>query len=88
MKYSLIILLIINIISFTLMGIDKTKAKKDKYRISEKTLLLSSLLFGSIGFLIGMKVFHHKTQKFYFKFIGLLSLIIQLIIIIYFREAL
>lgn len=54
-------LLCISIIGFLSMGIDKHKAKKGTYRISEKTLLLIAVFGGSIGSLLGMKFFHHKT---------------------------
>ncbi len=78
----LIGLIIVNVLSFLVMGIDKKRAIDDRYRIPEKTLLLTSVCFGSIGFLLGMKIFHHKTKKFYFKLIGLLSLLLQTIFIL------
>ena len=62
-------LLIINIIAFSLMYIDKQKAKKNKWRIKEDTLMISAFLGGSIGAIIGMYTFRHKTQKARF-FIG------------------
>lgn len=52
----------INLISFLLMGIDKWKAKRGAYRISEKTLLIWCLCFGGLGGWIGMQSFRHKTQ--------------------------
>ncbi len=63
----IIYLIIINIVSFMLYGIDKHKAIEHKWRISEKTLILSAVFGGSIGAFIGMWVFHHKTKhpKFY-----------------------
>ena len=51
-----------NLIVFLVYGIDKLKAKKEKWRIPEKTLLLMALCLGGTGALIGMGVFHHKTQ--------------------------
>lgn len=54
-------LIAINIVSFVLYGIDKCKAKKGKWRISEATLLLMAVIGGSIGAWIGMRVWHHKT---------------------------
>lgn len=65
MKYINIILYIFlgwNFIVFLIYGLDKLKAKTEKWRISEKTLLLLALFFGGTGALIGMAVFHHKTQ--------------------------
>ena len=52
----------LNLLAFLLCGIDKWKAKKGRWRIPEKTLFLSALLGGSIGLLLGMKVFRHKTK--------------------------
>lgn len=60
-------LLLVNVVTFFTYGIDKYKAKKGKWRISEATLLLMAFLGGSIGAGLGMKAFHHKTmhKKFY-----------------------
>ncbi len=55
------VLLIWNSMVFILFGIDKYKAQKGRWRIPEKTLLWCALLFGSVGALVGMKVFRHKT---------------------------
>ena len=68
-------LVIINIIAFCLYGIDKKRAKKGQWRISEKTLLLSAVFGGSIGALLGMYVFRHKTKHWYFKY-GLPAILI------------
>ena len=59
-------LVIINVVTFLIYGIDKRKAVKHKYRISEKTLILMALIGGSIGALIGMKVFRHKIKHLKF----------------------
>lgn len=70
---------IVNILLFILMGIDKKRAILNKWRISEKNLILISILGGSIGGLIGMYTFRHKTKHLKFT-IGLpLILILQLI---------
>jgi uncharacterized membrane protein YsdA (DUF1294 family) len=61
-----IIYSLINAASYALYGIDKFKARKDKWRISEQSLLIVSLL-GPIGALLGMQQFRHKTQKPIFK---------------------
>ena len=61
-------LLAINAVAFIMYGIDKYKAKKAKWRISEATLLLLAVLGGSIGAWIGMKVWHHKTMHKKFKY--------------------
>jgi uncharacterized membrane protein YsdA (DUF1294 family) len=59
-------LLIANLVGFSLMGIDKSKAKRHAWRIPEKTLFLASLLGGSVGTWAGMYVFRHKTKHWYF----------------------
>ena len=61
-------LLFINIIAFVLYGIDKKKARKKKWRIKESTLICIAFLGGCYGALIGMYLFHHKTQKNKFRF--------------------
>lgn len=60
-KIILCVLVLWNLTVFFLYGVDKHKAKKDKWRVSEKMLLLCAANFGSIGALLGMRVFHHKT---------------------------
>lgn len=62
MKVVLIYLAIINVVTFFLFGIDKWKAKRDKWRVPEATLLWWAVFGGSIGALLGMSVWHHKTQ--------------------------
>ena len=56
-------LLAVNLAAFALMGIDKRRAVRDKWRIPEKTLLLACVPFSALGGYIGMRVFHHKTRK-------------------------
>ena len=56
-------LVLINLIGFILMGLDKYKAKKEQWRIQELTLMMASLLGGSSGVMIGMIVFKHKINK-------------------------
>ena len=67
-KALLIYLLAVNLLAFAFYGIDKRKAKKNAWRISEKVLFLVPLLGGSLGAWAGMKVFHHKTKHWYFRF--------------------
>ena len=59
-------ILIINLIAFLLFGIDKYKAKNGLWRIPEKVLFLFAILGGSVGALIGMEVFRHKTKHLLF----------------------
>ena len=67
----------INIVAFFLYGIDKWKARHDKWRITETTLLLIAVAGGSIGALLGMRVWHHKTQHTKFRFGLPIILILQ-----------
>ena len=68
----------VNVTAFALMGIDKRRARRGAWRISEKMLFLSALLGGSLGGTLGMRVFHHKTKHWYFRFGFPLLLILQL----------
>ena len=52
----------VNVVAFAMYGIDKLKAKKNRWRIRERTLLLAAGLFGGAGAWLGMKAFRHKTQ--------------------------
>jgi len=70
-----------NTITFLLYGIDKYKAKVSNTRISENTLILSALLMGSFGALIGMVIFRHKTK--HLKFMILVPLFLILNIFVY-----
>ena len=62
LRIVLIYLVIINVVTFFMYGVDKWKAKKSKWRIRETALLGLAVLGGSIGAWLGMKVWHHKTQ--------------------------
>ena len=64
----LIVLAVMSIISFFSMGIDKRRARRGKWRLSEKGLFLLALLGGAIGGTAGMFAFHHKTKHWYFKY--------------------
>ena len=66
MKYFLLYLLLINAAAFVLMLVDKVKAKKNRWRIPERTLFGSALLGGSIGGILGMYTFRHKTKHLSF----------------------
>ena len=76
-------LLVINAVAFFVYGIDKLKARKGRWRISEATLLLLAFVGGSIGSWLGMKVWHHKTMHLKFKY-GLPAIILlQLALAVY-----
>ena len=76
-------LLVINAVTFIVYGIDKYKAKKAKWRISEATLLLLAVLGGSIGARMGMKVWRHKTMHKKFKYGIPAILLIQIALMAY-----
>ena len=70
-------LVLINLIAFAMFGMDKKRAKKGQWRISEKGLFLLALLGGSIGAICGMQVFRHKTKHWYFRIGMPLILLLQ-----------
>ena len=76
MKEALYIwILLMSLITFITFGIDKKKAVHHKGRISEKTLLILSLIGGACGGLLGMNVFHHKTLKKKFRLVSLFAIL-------------
>lgn len=79
---TLIYLIIINIITFLIYGLDKYFAKKRMFRISEKILFILSIMGGFLGAIIGMKKFRHKTKKIIFKIVNIISLIIWCVLLI------
>ena len=82
-QYSMYYLFAINIVSFFLYGIDKYKAKKNKWRISEATLLMIAVIGGSIGAWVGMRLWHHKTMHKKFKYGIPLIIIMQIALVAY-----
>ncbi len=78
-------LLAINAVTFIVYGIDKYKAKKAKWRISEATLLLLAVLGGSVGAWVGMRIWHHKTMHKKFKYGIPAILLIQIALMAYLR---
>ena len=81
MDFILLYIIIINLIAFALMGIDKSRARRKAWRIPEKVLFISAILGGSIGAWAGMYVFHHKTRHWYFVVGMPLILAIQIVLI-------
>lgn len=73
----------INILGFVLMGIDKQKARRKKWRIPEKTLFLTAIVGGSIGSILGMQVFRHKTRHTSFVVGMPCILIVQIFLAVY-----
>ena len=82
-QLSLYYLAAINVITFLIYGIDKWKAKKNKWRISESTLLMLAAIGGSVGAWIGMKTWHHKSLHKKFKYGIPFILTLQLALMIY-----
>jgi len=83
LSFYLIFIAVMSVFAFILYGIDKSKAKHNEFRISEKALLLMGFFGGSIGALIAMQVFRHKTKHFYFYIVNVLGLIAQVLLLIF-----
>ena len=83
MNIILYYLLAVNIATFFLYGIDKYKAKKGRWRISEATLLMMAVIGGSIGAWAGMRLWHHKTMHKKFKYGIPIIIILQVTIAVY-----
>lgn len=78
-----IYLLALNILGFALMGIDKRRAKKRAFRIPEATLFTVALIGGSIGSIIGMYTFRHKTRHWYFVYGMPAILVLQIVLVVF-----
>lgn len=83
-KCILIYLIIMNLWCFYLFGIDKKRSRYKKWRISESQLLIISFLGGSLGGLLGMQIFKHKTRKWTFKILIPLFLLLHITIAYYY----
>ena len=83
----IVYLFAVNLFAFILYGMDKNRAKRGEWRIKEKTLLGVAVIGGSIGALLGMHVFHHKTKHVYFLYGIPAVLFLQLLgaVLVYFR---
>ena len=78
---ALVVIAVMNVVSFVLMGIDKRRARRGVWRISEKALFLSTACFGGLGGVLGMKVFHHKTKHWYFRVFFPVLLFVQVVLL-------
>ncbi len=76
-------LIVINMVAFALMGTDKRRARRNEWRIKERTLFLSALLGGSVGAIAGMQVFRHKTKHWYFVLGMPLILVLQVALAVF-----
>ena len=75
LSYIAAYLAVVNIAGFLCMAVDKHKARRNKWRIPEATLFLFAVSGGSLGCLLGMRLFHHKTKKPLFRY-GMLFLMV------------
>ena len=78
----IIYIIAINIISFIVMGVDKRKAQKRAWRIPESTLFVLAIIGGSIGSILGMHLFHHKTRHGYFLYGMPAILVVQILLVL------
>ena len=78
-RYVLLVLFVlVNLVAFALMGVDKQRARTHQWRVPEKTLFLLAIIGGSVGALLGMWCFHHKTRHWYFRYGIPAILVVQL----------
>ena len=78
-RYVLLVLFVlVNLVAFALMGVDKQRARTHQWRVPEKTLFLLAIIGGSVGALLGMWCFHHKTRHWYFRYGIPVILVVQL----------
>ena len=88
-EYLTIAVTLWNATVFALYGIDKRKAKRNKWRISETTLIVCAFLMGGIGAALGMGIFRHKTKHLKFKLLVPVAVIINvgiLLAVVYFMN--
>ena len=75
-------IVLVNVVSFLMMGIDKRKAVKRAFRIPEATLFVLALIGGSLGSIIGMHLFRHKTRHWYFLYGMPIIFVLQVILVL------
>lgn len=86
MKPVLVLLIfyaVMSVVCLVLYAADKKRAQKGKWRIKERTLLLTGFLGGAVGALIGMQVFRHKTKHWYFWAVNMLGLAVQIALAVF-----
>ena len=83
MKIMILYLIMINLAAWGLMGADKHRAKKHAWRIPERTLFAVALLGGSLGAILGMYLWHHKTKHWYFVIGMPLILVAQILVCVW-----
>ncbi len=82
MVLMVIVLAVLNLVSFSLMAYDKRCARAGKWRVPEKTLFLAAACFGGLGGLLGMILCRHKTKHWYFRVFFPLFLVVQAALIV------
>ena len=88
MKYYLILIAVMSLVTFALYGADKGRAKRGDWRIPEKVLLLASLFGGAVGGFLAMQLFRHKTKHWYFVAINLFGIALHVALFFVIRMAL
>lgn len=81
--FFILYLLVVNIAGFAMMGIDKKRAIRGAWRISEASLFFTALIGGSLGCIMGMEHFRHKTKHWYFKYGMPVIFLLQILILLY-----
>ena len=76
------IVLLCNIVAFSLYALDKKRAKNNEWRIKEATLIASAFLMGGLGAMVGMSVLRHKTQHIQFKILVPVALVLNIAIVV------
>ncbi len=77
-----IYLVVVNVLGFAMMGVDKARARKRAWRIPEAHLMIVALIGGSVGSILGMWMFRHKTKHWYFAYGLPVILILQIAIVV------
>ena len=77
----IVVLALLNLVSFCLMAYDKRCAKAGKWRVPEKTLFIATACFGGLGGVLGMFLCRHKTKHWYFKVFFPLMLVVQIVLL-------
>ena len=81
--YLLVLMAVMSVFLFVMMALDKGKARRGAWRISERTLFVFALLGGAVGGTAGMFLFHHKTKHWYFRILFPLLAAAQLALCLY-----
>ena len=82
-QFYLIYLSAVSVVTFFTYAVDKGKAKRGTWRVSEKALLSLSFFGGALGGYLAMHIVRHKTKKWYFHFVHIVGLIWQIAVLIF-----